>query len=70
MLLSLRKHPLKLSRPSVTHLADRGVLRGEKSRLVAAPWTLFLPVLLPCCLRPELGAVRGVYMADRVPRTA
>lgn len=43
-----------------THLADRGVLRGENSRLVAAPETLFLPVFLPCCRRPELGAPRGL----------
>ena len=55
----------------VPHLADRGVLRGENSRLLAAPETLFLPVFLPCCRRPELGAVRGENMVPvAVLRTA
>ena len=53
-----------------THLAERGVLRGENSRLLAAPETLFLPVVLPCCLRPEPGAVRGLNMPAAIPRTA
>lgn len=53
-----------------THLAERDVLRGENSRLLAAPETLFLPVVLPCCLRPEPGAVRGLNMPAVIPRTA
>lgn len=51
-------------------LADRGVLRGENSKLVAAPETLFLPVVLAGCLRPELGAVRGLNIPARIPRSA
>lgn len=49
---------------SRTHLADRELLRGVNSSPPAAPdTTLFLPGVLPCCLRPEPGPVRGLNIA-------
>ncbi|TNN60480.1 hypothetical protein EYF80_029331 [Liparis tanakae] len=52
----------------LAHLADSPVLRGEEnSRLVAAPETLLLPVVRPCCRRPELGVARGVNMSAAEP---